>query len=185
MASEFLDATISTPFNVTVFDANLQDSANKKLEALAGIVTWSGIDAELSIRQEVFAEAGFFLVQGQDVTDLAWNDVPSLVIPLEFEPLPIETITIPAWPFITQVMPYPVEFADVLVVRDAYPYVTIDYALSDFNIEIIDIEYIDAGNPIIVLDLEFQPLPELTAIIGTDFNIIPLECLEPPPEYWG
>lgn len=186
MASETL-IPIAGVFNVIGSRANLQDSANPNVDAETGIFTWSAADIP-EVRTKVLKNDGVggqIKIQGLGVTDIVWGDFSRAVVPLEFEPLPIESFLIPAWPFITEVIALEPEFIDELIVRDAYPYVTIDYALSDFNVEIIDIEYIDAGNPNLVIDLEFQPLPELTAVVGSAFILIPLGCLEPPPEYWG
>lgn len=185
MASKTLisDAGI---FNVIGIDVNLQDSANPKLEAFTGVISFIGIDANLRESDpELIADPGIFSIFGKGVTDLAWNDFPREVVELEFEPLPIESFLIPAWPFITEVIILEPEFVDELIARDSYPYVTDVIVLEEYDEISIGAVYIDAGNPSIVIDLEFQPLPELTAIVGAGFNIIPLGCLDLPVEYWG
>jgi len=180
MASGTLDAVAGT-FNVIGINANLQDSANPKLEAFAGVISLVGIDAALSRTMELVADPGIFKIDGKGITDLAWGDFPRQVVSLEFEPLPEEFITIAAWPFVTEVIPFNDEFIDEIIGANSYPYVT--------NVTVLE-EYLEQvgtiiQNPTLVIDLEFQPLPQLNAIVGTDFNIIPLGCLDPPAEYWG
>ena len=183
MATSILDATIPGTFNVTGIIANLQDSANPKLDAtIAGTIAVTGVVLTLSRTRAVKADTlPTFNIQGFGVTDIVWGDFPREIVLLDFEPLPIETITIPAWPFITDVIVLDDLFVDALIGANDYPYVTEAYVLEEYD----ELVGIIIQNPTLIVDLEFQPLPQLNAIVGTDFNLIPLGCLDPPAEYWG
>ena len=110
-----------------------------------------------------------------------WSNIPRLVLSLEFEPLPIEIITIVAWPFVTTIIPLEIFTNGVDIVRDAYPYVLHPpLSLSQGS-------YIGGNANTTTIPLETQPLPELTAIISaTSIQIVPLGTnIIFPAEFWG
>ena len=123
------------------------------------------------------------------MADGDWSNIPRLVLSLEFEPLPIEIITITAWPFVTTIIPFEIFTNGVEIVRDAYPYVTEIVIIDTFlhpPLSLSQGSYIGGNANTTTIPLETQPLPELNAIISAaSIQIIPLGCLDLPVEFWG
>lgn len=120
------------------------------------------------------------------MSDGDWSNIPRLVIASEFEDaLPIASITIPAWPIVTTIIPLVILNNGVDIVRDAYPYVTNTYILESFGESNIPGAYI--GDEFIIRQLETQPLPEVTAITSaSSIQIVPLGTkIDFPTEFWG
>ena len=127
------------------------------------------------------------------MADGDWSNIPREIIDLDtlgqedstnttdwdWEAIPFLTLTNELDPF-GQV--------DTAIVGNGYSAVTLVYALTEFPGEplLADGTYIGEDNGFLVLDLEFQPLPELNAITSSSaIQIVLLAGANEIIEFWG